>query len=1006
MNFIKKLITKIIFLMSKPTPKFPHNLAVVDRADSSSTGIDRDRQFPIMSVSKSFCGAVSALMAVDGKFGDNGLGATLGEVLDVAEKSHLDRSEQISVYRRMLTKKEIADVRLSELLNHTSGIAIHGHEDRVAYAGKPVSKLVEERFSKGTDRGTHRYSNHGYTLMEEMINLTSKSGSYEQELQTRVFDKCDMTYTGDLNKSREALKRVGQVVLKAGMVDPLICPPGKVATPEMRVASSCEFDPVKENLLGRVALSNGGLSSTMTDMEKYSVELAKMVTGQPSLLTDSLAQTSQQISRLYTEHTHAGSHYSLGILTDKNGKGETILEHSGMFPANDSNMRIVVSPDGSSITPQIFMEQKDWLAQSILNREVEIPAQILRDYYNSKLTEEERLQHASSTPKVIRTFLTEQGRLPENFKTEIVDPIETAFRGSMRGFLTKNYLTPEGVVDSVRLVNNFETNGDIDRAVEPYFIQGKEEARKFLEKSERLLADTQRENYYLSQKDGKTITPIPSEVYFDDGAKLTFCGRKEKGWSVGGWYKTEEGQKFLIKFGDEAHIENMLNHLAIISVGEEYAVKTAIGHADLEGKNRPFFAVAEIKDYKDMIDIKDLAIKKSHAPKFHPFYVFAALIANDDLNEENFGLINQKSPIAIDYGMVPRFLHPEQIEYAHLPVTLASFIGHRNLNGMQFVRRRYFGHDQFLLPEPFKLQKFEPEDISYGSILLGAKRIIENKDQILAAIPEYLQKLAEDTTIPNERKDQDIKKFSSFAKIMSERIAWMEENFKEDLSRTSDPEMLQKFNKMKWRLMPEFTQLMQIEEEIFKKCAKTDLDKNFAILAGDFLEKQTGEKRSRAEILDLDLKNVETSDVKDFLGKNFMLHDALIAGDFELVKWLSNNDLVDVNSNRTTRNHNYQYFRLTPLHTAISIYHDKLYYGQKSDLEPLEEMIDVLQEKFFEKNGKISPGDFSPVGLTYAAYENFTQKASKQAVAATTIQRRGFRTAERLKPDSNELEKK
>lgn len=510
--------------MSKPTPKFPHNLAVVDRADSSSTGIDRDRQFPIMSVSKSFCGAVSALMAVDGKFGDNGLGATLGEVLDVAEKSHLERSEQISVYRRMLTKKEIADVRLSELLNHTSGIAIHGHEDRVAYAGKPVSKLVEERFSKGTDRGTHRYSNHGYTLMEEMINLTSKSGSYEQELQTRVFDKCGMKYTGDLNKSGEALKRVGQVVLKAGMVDPLICPPGKVATPEMRVASSCEFDPVKENLLGRVALSNGGLSSTMTDMEKYSVELAKMVTGQPSLLTDSLAQTSQQISRLYTEHTHAGSHYSLGILTDKNGKGETILEHSGMFPANDSNMRIVVSPDGSSITPQIFMEQKDWLAQSILNREVEIPAQILRDYYNSKLTEEERLQHASSTPKVIRTFLTEQGRLPENFKTEIVDPIETAFRGSMRGFLTKNYLTPEGVVDSVRLVNNFETNGDIDRAVEPYFIQGKEEAGKFLEKSERLLADTQREKVHA-----EAITALDQQlVEMGQGLEKSYEGFNEK----------------------------------------------------------------------------------------------------------------------------------------------------------------------------------------------------------------------------------------------------------------------------------------------------------------------------------------------------------------------------------------------------------------------------------------------------------------------------------------------
>lgn len=513
------------------------------------------------------------------------------------------------------------------------------------------------------------------------------------------------------------------------------------------------------------------------------------------------------------------------------------------------------------------------------------------------------------------------------------------------------------------------------------------------------------ENYYLSQKDGKTITKIPEEVCFDDGTKLTFCGRKEKGWSVGGWYQTTEGQKFLIKFGDDSHIENMLNHLAIISVGEEYSVKTGIGHADLEGKNRSFFAVAEIENYKDMIDIKDLATKKSHALKFHPFYVFAALISNDDLNEENFGLINQESPIAIDYGMVPRFLHSEQIEHANTPVTLASFIGHRNLNGMQLVRRRYFGHDEFLLSEPFKLQEFKLEDISYGSILLGAKKIIGNKDQILAVIPEHLQRLSEDSSIPLERREQYIDKFSSFAKIMEERIVWMEENFKEDLPQISNPEMLERFNKMKWRLMPEFTKLMKIEEEIFKKCAKTDLDKNFAILTSDFLEKPTGEKRSREEILGLDLKTTETSDIKDFVGKNFMIHDALIAGDFELVKWLSNNDLVDVNSNRTTRNHNYQFFRLTPLHTAIAIYHDKLYYGQKQDLKPLEAIIDILQEKFFEKNGKNSPNDFSPVGLTYTAYNNFKQKASEEAVAATTIQRR-FRdnkVAERLKTDSNQF---
>jgi CubicO group peptidase (beta-lactamase class C family) len=132
--------------MSKPTPKFPHNPAAADRVSSSSTGADRDRQFPIMSISKSFCGAVSALMAIDGKFGDKGLDATLEEVLAMAEAAHPEdhkRLEQISQYRQMLTEKGITDVRLSELLNHTSGIRVSESEP-AAYKGQPISKFVEE----------------------------------------------------------------------------------------------------------------------------------------------------------------------------------------------------------------------------------------------------------------------------------------------------------------------------------------------------------------------------------------------------------------------------------------------------------------------------------------------------------------------------------------------------------------------------------------------------------------------------------------------------------------------------------------------------------------------------------------------------------------------------------------------------------------------------------------------------------------------------------------------
>ncbi len=90
--------------MSKPTPKFPHNLAVVDRVDSSSAGADRDKQFPIMSISKSCCGAVSTLMAVDGKFGDKKLDATLEEVLTVAAKAHSNNPARLQP-RSVIRKK-------------------------------------------------------------------------------------------------------------------------------------------------------------------------------------------------------------------------------------------------------------------------------------------------------------------------------------------------------------------------------------------------------------------------------------------------------------------------------------------------------------------------------------------------------------------------------------------------------------------------------------------------------------------------------------------------------------------------------------------------------------------------------------------------------------------------------------------------------------------------------------------------------------------------------------
>jgi len=105
--------------MTKPL-KFL-GLSTLERLTSSSTLEERETPFPIASVSKSFCGAVCALMAVDRKFGDSGIDATLEEVLQSSKTKYPDRAENIDQYLKMLENRGFLDVKISELLNHRSG---------------------------------------------------------------------------------------------------------------------------------------------------------------------------------------------------------------------------------------------------------------------------------------------------------------------------------------------------------------------------------------------------------------------------------------------------------------------------------------------------------------------------------------------------------------------------------------------------------------------------------------------------------------------------------------------------------------------------------------------------------------------------------------------------------------------------------------------------------------------------------------------------------------------
>ena len=503
--------------LERVDPKFPHNISVIDQVDSSSTGEDRDREFPIMSISKSFCGAVSALMAVDEKFGSNGIDATISEALTAAISNYPERQERIGQYLQMLEGKGFGDISLSELLTHRSGI-IETKSEPAAYKDRPVSEFISEKLSMGTGRGNGAYLNSGFTLMEEIINLTSDSG-YENELKVRIFDKCELTKTGDLHKSEEALARVGQVVLAPGMKIPMKDEVSQVFQ---------EYGFAENEPLGRVPLSAGGLSSTVSDMEKYSVELVKMIVGQPSALTAGLEEEkAQKIKEIYVSSADRemggtakeGDSYSFGVEMHAQKDGTFFVQHGGNFAANVGMMSVTASADRREFSPTISMNKSDYLTQSLVNEGSQTAAIVL-EYFNSKLSEEEQKQFSTMSAK--ENFLIQERRLPIEFinssadQPSLRDQIFAGFGGFRQEMsnhlISAGYLNEDGVIDGVRVKNDFQ---NLQQASTEISSTGRRTAEKVLAKSEDLLSSEKVEN--LAKKQHESWVQM---TYIDNSQKM------------------------------------------------------------------------------------------------------------------------------------------------------------------------------------------------------------------------------------------------------------------------------------------------------------------------------------------------------------------------------------------------------------------------------------------------------------------------------------------------------
>jgi hypothetical protein len=503
---------------------------------------------------------------------------------------------------------------------------------------------------------------------------------------------------------------------------------------------------------------------------------------------------------------------------------------------------------------------------------------------------------------------------------------------------------------------------------------------------------------------------IPDQV-LDGDKPLNFLSVKADGWACGGWYEDEDHNRFMVKFYDKAescYAEKLINDLARISVGADFvAATTSIGTAEFRGKTQPCFISQQVPNYRDIKDVKvkdaagkvdeiaSVEARKSYGIKFHRSHAFNSLVAYDDLNEENIGLSlsesGEENSVIVDYGMIPPILFPEQVETAKTPLSLASLMGHRNPKGLQLVRRRYFGYGDYLTPfdrirNPEE-QAHNPEDISYFEVLNGIRKIVDNKEEIFATIQESLDSARLSTSLTEEEKDRFNQKFTRFENILQKRISWMEENFAEDLVNLT--EKSEEFKSQKWRSKEKFFELMKAELAASEEQAKT-------ASIEDLQDISTLIQKDPSEVLSFDCATLSTEDrekLSKLCNEKFVLHNAAMAGNKELADWLLKNDLVDINKPRLFKNHNYHTYRLTPLHAAISTYHDNLYYDTAHSAQS-HEMIDILKAKFLEKNGeqfdesKCAIGsDKFAVTLTFCGLEEYQKRKDQvEDKAATKIQ--------------------
>lgn len=513
-----KIPDKIAREIGAPNPRYPGDLSTIIEANSQSSPEEKEREGWIMSVSKSFCGATAALMAVEGEFGEKKMRATLLDVLQVARERHPEREVEIAKYEKVIQDKKCGNVTVAQLLSHRSGLV----QQSIYLTGDPqfvgdnpgVIASDSVKFSPEKTGTTFSYSNPTFMLTEDLMSLVSDSGSYREELDTRIIKPLGLTHTRPAEDSKVA----SNVVKIAGVVnyDDANAAPSK---------ESSSSNPLTHTQSGMIPLSAGGLCSSVADLEKFSTELAKMICGMPNDLTTNPAQIHEFYLDAYRSGVgckadggssaaanHYAANYSLGILIEavdekgklveghRSNKGNFHIRHLGDFTGNHSEMHATITgvslddfrlgrsaeKSGATVETNSFITQSDVITKHFI---LTVPghdyARQMDEYFLGKTNESSKFvakedgecwrkywQHldlSKSNNENLTAWQNEliaEGKLPKNFADfhkEILAAYAPAHE-ALHEYLVENFVDKEtGLINQTAIAEKFKTAADFEK---------------------------------------------------------------------------------------------------------------------------------------------------------------------------------------------------------------------------------------------------------------------------------------------------------------------------------------------------------------------------------------------------------------------------------------------------------------------------------------------------------------------------------------------------------------